>query len=118
MEKKQFNLVNQKNKVYFYVDKLSNQVVGSFLSADDKLLVKRWLMTLTFDALEKSKFNLGALAVFIQREIWSLNLNDMSLTYEYDLKDFVDEAVGSLQDTSKVIKVKDTVHIVNEREKS
>ena len=100
------------SKLFVYIDTLSGDVVGSFYSRD-RLQAKRFLMSLCFDALERSHFNIGALAVFIQREVWLVDLNLMTKSLFVKMDDLIDEAVATLDDPKKVIKIKKEVNLVD-----
>lgn len=105
---------DQKKKVFVYIDKLNGYIVGSFFG-ENLLEVKRFLMSLCYEALERSRFNLGALSVFIQREVWYFDFQAQSWIKYLEMSELVDEAVNSLQDASKVIRIKKEVEVVNER---
>jgi hypothetical protein len=97
------------NKIYVYVDTLSKNVVGSF-SGENDVLTKRYLLTLCYEALERSHFNFGALKIFADRDVYVLDFNvsgAMEAKEVFSMKDLLNEAASYLKDNSKVIYVDD-----------
>lgn len=98
------------SRLFVYVDTLTGDIVGSFYSRSE-LEAKRFLMSLCFDALEKCRFNLGALSVFIQRDVLIVDLEKMEKHLFVKMSDLVNDAVSSLQDQSNVIRIKNDVDV-------
>lgn len=96
-------------KLYVYVDILSKEIVGSFVGEND-ILTKRFLLTTCYDALERSKFNFGALKIFSDRDVYVLDFktdDNMIAKKVFSMSELLNEAVAALKDQSQVIRIKD-----------
>lgn len=77
-------MTTQKQKLFYYVDKLDKQIVACFLSLSKEHAL-RYVYQICNDLLVNAKFAIGSLQIMRDRELWMFDFDTLKKEKIHDL---------------------------------